>query len=372
MPPWTLEAHSEHEICFATYYDITRPGAGGVPGSDGTMFRFTGQELRQDPQSHHLILNPLLRAAPTCTIRRSARGPATAASAPGRRASRRISPRVRQRLLPQRDPAVVRLHRLRTERRRRARSAIGGAQKAQASIDYVDGVFAQIPMKGILYWNSHAFNLTDDDTTMHARLNYYFATEPAVPAAADLRHSRDLLAERGAVHDADGVQRSRPAAGRAPLRAVVAHAQARQALHRRRRRTARCSTRASSTTTPSAGSSIRRSPSTRPIRRERTLRYCSLYNNGVAADGSPDPDDRDARLARAGAPQRLPAAQPIACVAGKVGAPCAGVDDDARCDSSPGAGDGACDACPITGGESTENEMFILQGGYYVAPGAGG
>ena len=23
MPPWHLEAHSEHEICFATYYDIS-------------------------------------------------------------------------------------------------------------------------------------------------------------------------------------------------------------------------------------------------------------------------------------------------------------------------------------------------------------
>src|SRR5215472_304594 len=43
------------------------------------------------------------------------------------------------------------------------------------------GVLAQIPMKGILYWNSHAFNLTDEDTTMHARLNYYFASSQRYP-----------------------------------------------------------------------------------------------------------------------------------------------------------------------------------------------
>lgn len=34
--------------------------------------------------------------------------------------------------------------------------------------------------------------------------------------------------------------------------------------------------------------------------------------------------------------------------------------------TTPGANDGLCDACPITGGESTENEMFILIGSYYV------
>ena len=41
--------------------------------------------------------------------------------------------------------------------------------------------------------------------------------------------------------------------------------------------------------------------------------------------------------------------------AGKVGAACNGANDDATCDSSPGAGDGDCDACRITGGESTQN-----------------
>src|SRR5262249_49567256 len=59
--------------------------------------------------------------------------------------------------------------------------AIGGAQQAQAHTQYVAGVFAQIPMKGVLYWNSHAFNLTDQDTTMHAWLNYDFSTNQLYP-----------------------------------------------------------------------------------------------------------------------------------------------------------------------------------------------
>jgi hypothetical protein len=58
----------------------------------------------------------------------------------------------------------------------------------------------------------------------------------------------------------------------------------------------------------------------------------------------------------------------VACAAGKIGKACNGVGDDATCDSSPGAGDGWCDACRITFGESTENEMFILIGQYFIDP----
>ena len=98
---------------------------------------------------------------------------------------------------------------------------------------------------------------------------------------------------------------------------------------------------------------------------QRRLHYCSLYNNGVTADGSPDPTT----VTRAShVPPQGFHCEPTACVSGKVGVPCSGVGDDRRCDSSPSAGDGSCDACPITGGESTENEMFILDGNYYVDP----
>ena len=60
--------------------------------------------------------------------------------------------------------------------------------------------------------------------------------------------------------------------------------------------------------------------------------------------------------------------RPIACTAGKVGASCSGENDDRSCDSSSGAGDGQCDACTLTGGVSTEDEMFILLGSLYVVP----
>ena len=35
-----------------------------------------------------------------------------------------------------------------------------------------------------------------------------------------------------------------------------------------------------------------------------------------------------------------------------------GKGDDSKCDSTPGAGDGFCDACNILGGVTTQNEMY--------------
>ena len=49
-------------------------------------------------------------------------------------------------------------------------------------------------------------------------------------------------------------------------------------------------------------------------------------------------------------------------MAGNIGAVCAGADDDASCDSSAGAGDGWCDACEITSGLTSDDEMFVLLG----------
>ncbi len=40
--------------------------------------------------------------------------------------------------------------------------------------------------------------------------------------------------------------------------------------------------------------------------------------------------------------------------------------NNAACDSSAGAGDGDCDACPLTGGFRTQDEMFILFGNYWA------
>lgn len=86
---------------------------------------------------------------------------------------------------------------------------------------------------------------------------------------------------------------------------------------------------------------------------ERTLTYCAEFNNGVKDDGSPDPR----KVTKLSTMPERTTCTPVACTAGRIGAACDGADDDATCDSSPGAGDAVCDACAITAGV-TENEMF--------------
>ena len=48
----------------------------------------------------------------------------------------------------------------------------------------------------------------------------------------------------------------------------------------------------------------------------------------------------------------------------KKGNPCHG--DHSVCDSTPDAGDGVCDACFAMGGFTTEDEMYIFLGSYYI------
>jgi len=226
-------------------------------------------------------------------------------------------------------------------------------------------------MKGVLYWNTHAFNLTAEDTVMNGRLNYLFAENQTYPISSIFNASR-IFAANAAPFTEQTVCNDHVMARGSRLFEVTSH------THKHGKHF---------TVDLSDGSRIYESfVYNDPVRQkydpplafdspnvaDRTLRYCSLYNNGVNPDGSPDPEfvTRASRVP-ASASQTIGRCKPIACVAGKIGAACDGSDDDATCDSSPGAGDGDCDACRITGGESTENEMFILFGTAYIDPAAG-
>jgi hypothetical protein len=366
MPPWPLAAKSEHEICFATYYDITDQVPPQFKDPSGNLFRFSESELRQDPQSHHLILNRY--SGSTDDIHDPAFGAWTCIG--GARAGETCEPT---------DLSSCGEGTCRSEIKESfacigfgpatggaGRYPIGGAQAAQSHDDYIDGVFAQFPMKGILLWNSHAFNLTDTDTELNARLNYYFAPDQRFPVRGIFDASH-IFSANAAPFTTQTICNDHVLPQGARLFALSSH------THKHGKHF--------TVALPSSEliyeSFIYNDPVDltfdppmafdSPNRAERTLRYCSLYNNGVAADGSPDPDTvtRRSRVPSSAA-QTIGLCNPLACAEGNVGAPCNGVGDDRACDSSPGANDGFCDACNITGGESTENEMFILIGSYYI------
>jgi hypothetical protein len=387
MPEWPLEAHSEHENCFATYYDITAQVPPQYQDPKGQMFRFSAQELRMDPQSHHMILNRFVGDASnvhdpsygTWTCRNN---PATAGQTceptdlascgPGGVCTSEIQksfacigfgPQIQQ-------PPFY---------------AIGGAQKAQFSDDYPSGVYAQIPMKGILYWNSHAFNLTDQDTVMHGRLNYYFSNNDQLPVQP-IFDKDDIFGMSAAPYTTQTICNTYgPLPQGARLFELSSH------THKHGQHFTVCA-KGQPSSTMGSGSGECSGPLlydsriyNDPVNQEfnpplafdspdpsmRTLQYCSFYNNGVATDGSPDTNlvERASLIPPSAV---IGHCKPVACVAGQIGTACKGASDNHTCDSSPGANDGVCDACRLTGGESTENDMFIFIGSYYVDPTASG
>jgi len=96
---------------------------------------------------------------------------------------------------------------------------------------------------------------------------------------------------------------------------------------------------------------LRRDYRPRSVRAERTLTYCGLYDNGFA-----DPAEVRRNSIR---PTNAAACQPTRCAEGAIGEACG---QNADCDTAPGAGDGACDACAVGFGLSTDDEMFVLIG----------
>jgi hypothetical protein len=384
LPQWPLEANSEHEICFATYYDITSQVPQQYQDPSGTLFRFSSEEVREDPQSHHLILNRYIGSAAdihdpsfgswTCRNNSATEGqPCEPTDLTACGTGGVCTSAIQQSFAcigfgPGSAPQNF--------------YAIGGSQRAQFTDQYAPGVFAQIPMKGILYWNSHAFNLTNTDTTMHGRINYYFSNSDQYPVQSIFDTSK-IFAMSAKPYTTQTVCNNFVLPQGARLFELSSH------THKHGKHFTVCAPNQPASAMGSGSgecsgpllyeSFIYNDPVSQkfdpplafdsPDDAQRTLQYCSFYNNGVAADGSPDPTLVErASLIPASAVDTFGGCSPTACAAGKIGTACNGSGDDRACDSTPTANDGLCDACKLTGGESTQNDMFILIGSYYLDP----
>jgi cysteine-rich repeat protein len=365
MPPFPLAASSETEVCFASYYDFTDLVPARFKDPTGQFFYVNGDELRQDPQSHHLQL--IYPGVPETRIHDAAFGSWTCKG--GERHGKRCEPldlgscgaglcgsEPQQSVacigFGPRDYAVGILG-----------GAIGGSQTAQAYNPGRPGFYGLIPLKGVLYWNSHAFNLTGYDHLMHARLNKHFT--------ADLRFQQLGFNDLSTIYLAAGTP---PFTERTVCASWVVPQGARllwlsSHTHRHGRHfwaDAADGTRLYESFTYEDPVTADFDPPLlfdSPTAESRTLEYCARVNNGVAPDGSPDPET----VRRSSTtPPNGTACQPTACAAGRVGAPCAGIGDHAACDSTPGTGDGSCDACAMTAGVSTEDTMFLFFAGYVM------
>ena len=178
MPRWIVNAHSEHEVCYASYYDITDQVPEQYRGPNGTI-RYNKTEIRQDPLSHHLIVNLYQGKTPLTDPvwgGFKCRGGAldgqtcdpTDLTFCGADSGCTNDPEYSVACFGQSNLPPDATTGLNV-------SGFTGTQKAATTITYADGVYNEIPLKGIIIWNSHAFNLTDEDGKLEAWINLYFA-----------------------------------------------------------------------------------------------------------------------------------------------------------------------------------------------------
>ncbi len=360
MPGFTLSAETETEVCFATYYDVTDRVPAHFKDPTNEFFYSSKDITRQDPHSHHLVI--LHSGIPEELAHDPSFGAWTCAG--GNRDGAECEPLDTEscgtgicRSQVRRSTACIGYGPPGGANAANLGQALGGAGNGQTATDLDPGQYRRIPLRGIVYWNPHAFNLTSQNHNLKAYLNLLFTDdlEHEVSQSLDVRHiyvaagqppytrktyCRDYTFPRGTrlvtlsshthergeafwLNDADG------------QRIYESYVYSDPIIQRYR--------------PPLAFDSA--DPA------ERTVTYCATYNNGVGADGAPDPTHvRRHSLT----PQNAFPCKPTACTDGLVGATCDGPDDHAACDSVPGAGDGLCDACPITLGVSTVDEMFVL------------
>lgn len=365
MPPYTLPAGKEIEICVAQYYDFSAVVPPELQDLERGVFYANGSHLRQDPHSHHLVIDHTGLGADwvhdpsfgAWTCKGGAHsGEVCEPTDPNACGDQQLcSSEVRHSVAcigygPSEGAVNV------------AGGGIGGAQTAQQIIPPRDGLYTELPIRGIIYYNSHAFNLTSQDHVLNARINFTFAL--------DRRFRSVPIVDIHALY----AQAGQPPFTKQHYCAEHVLPQGSELLnlssHTHKRG-------GNFTVDLYDGTRVYEShlysdpvdefyePPLRfddPDPAKRTLTYCADFNNGVLPDGLPD-----LRLVtRASTMPDRARCVPVACFAGRVGAPCSGAGDDATCDSAPGAGDGDCDACSITPGVTTENEMFVLTGAYTV------
>ena len=477
MPGRFLDPKSEEEVCFATYYDVTDQVPAEALSDDGLRFRFKRHTVRQDPLSHHLI--PFLYegvATPnspewgdwSCVGGESAGAPCDPVdtSACGAGICRTsVTDTVACIGFGPGDSGVgIDV------------AGISVTQETAAEFEFGTGVYDELPLRGIVLWDSHAFNLTDEPGLLRGWLNFEFAfADEQISPVVPIFNADKLFATDAPAYGTDepcGIQEmpagSRlleisthmhrfgkrfrifegawtcdggPANGEAcsPVgydfvsRDVCAGRPCRSVV---RKRAGDCDASGDVTVDEvitsvniALGSSSHEAcpeadgngdlvvsvdevitgvnaalsgvpepleragaasqfyvnyeysdplilrynpprvfhPGTRPD--ERSFTYCALYDNGHT-----DPDE--VKRASTSPPPPVsfpgiggPCTTPTHCAEGLVGTPCSGRTQrsrDASCDTAPDAGDGMCDACPLEGGVTTEDEMFLLLGQYYM------
>jgi cysteine-rich repeat protein len=366
MPPVHIDPQSEFEICFATYYDVSAVVPEQYKDPTGQFFYTRLDANRIDPNSHHLvIINSGLGEAdvadPSFGTWRCAGGPSDGAVcdplvADGCGADGFCRSEIRPNVgcigygPPGGGNAAG------------AADSLGGAGNGQVAVELEPGQYRKVPLKAIVYWNLHAFNLTDLPHDLKAYLNLYFTDDLQTEVGPFLDFSNIYVAAGQPPYTRQTYCRPHTFPQGTHVIFMSSHTHGRGEAFWVNDPDGNRIYESFTYEDPVVVAFDPPLDFTDPDPATRTVEYCATYDNGLNADDTPNPVTV---RRRSNTPPNASLCTPTACTAGKIGAPCDGVADDATCDSAPGAGDGLCDACPITAGVSTQDEMFVLSGWSY-------
>jgi cysteine-rich repeat protein len=406
MAAWVLPAQSESEVCFAAYYDLSDQVPPQFRNADGTKLRYFRQFTTQNPLSHHLVTQFYRGTYPPDD---PAWGPYACLS--GAHDGQPCNPTEIGACGPDSECSTVPVKSVACigfgppdAQVDISNLGFGGAQETVADVRYPPGVYAEIPVKGVVEWNSHAFNLAGSPGKIEAWVNFYFA-----PPQDQRYPAQDILA----IDQVFGMNVPPFAtqeichhyvieAG-AQLFSLSSHMHQRGKRFRVFRGAFRCAggVNGGRACSPLSPELCPEADCVEPTGRDgnaslmytnlvyndpvvlrfdppldfgvdapdRTFTYCALYDNGHANAATVKRKSTSPPTPFPSSGLGGPCATPTGCVSGLVGAPCSGRNQtqrDRSCDSSPGAGDGFCDACILTGGVTTDDEMFVMLGSYYV------
>ncbi|MBW2547182.1 MAG: hypothetical protein JRE82_08065 [Deltaproteobacteria bacterium] len=407
---YVLPAESEDEVCYATYYDFSAqiPAAAQLDcpeawGQGRKCFSFGRNELAQDGQSHHSIIS--IYGAPSdpnggewgpwgC-LGGASHGTAcdpTDAAACGTR-SQCSTPVVTAAACSGYPHAPADFSSLASlSGTSSSRVQLTGAQESVFVDEPVEGVYSVLPVDGFIAWNSHAFNLTTKDTTIEQWVNLDFIRD------VDRRWEREQIFDVSRVFAMGTIP---PFESREVCMTFTLPRYARlMTLSSHMHWHGKVFRIWAPPNQPCSGGSVSSvdtsctAPEGAPMYEnrlyddplylyfegdalptfdgaedaERTFKACALFDNGGddistlklnSTSGYSQVCDSAGAVAGFATCGCTP--DELACVgASNQGAACGG--DDSVC------GGGVCDACPLQGGMTTNDEMFIPLGSYFVQP----
>jgi len=417
---WSVPAEQEGEVCFVSYYDYSDsvPAEFRVPcgeeegGPERDCFVYNKTLLAQDPQSHHSIIEFYVPPADE-PGQYDPNGPDWenwvcnggdnngSACTPGgdecgERSQCVTEPVTSVACIGYRNgpPEMGTLGGLFGTAS--TRQNLATAQESSFREAYPEGVYALAPVKGFIIWDSHAFNLTKSGTTIEQWMNLSFA-DPS-----DLRYRRSQIFDADDIFGMGRIEAyesaescgtftipqygrllnlsththrfgkefrvwyppNEPCFGAAPnndcepptREADYVNFDYQDPLYQR-----------------FSGDSAMRFDSENAA--ERTFRYCATWENGKS---NPTEVRRNSIKPDAETCDFVGTFAPIANLRGFNLFACGCEPEERSCFGGPNEGmlcdgddsvcgeGGMCDACPLGGGVTTEEEMFILLGAYYV------